>query len=39
MLSLGPADAYDAYLVTGGLPLICSEWQDGCPFRSTSRKH
>lgn len=25
----GPADALDAYLVTGGLPLICQEWQNG----------
>lgn len=24
-----PADALDAYLVTGGLPLICQEWQRG----------
>jgi AAA+ ATPase superfamily predicted ATPase len=26
MLDLSAADAFDAYLVTGGLPLICSEW-------------
>lgn len=25
----GPADALDAYLVTGGLPLICQEWRRG----------
>ncbi len=24
-----PADAFDAYLVTGGLPLICDEWPRG----------
>jgi AAA+ ATPase superfamily predicted ATPase len=24
-----PGDAFDAYLVTGGLPLICQEWPDG----------
>jgi hypothetical protein len=29
MLKLGPAEAFDAYLVTGGLPLICEEWQPG----------
>ncbi|MDQ1296021.1 MAG: uncharacterized protein QG608_3908 [Actinomycetota bacterium] len=29
MLGLGAADAFDAYLVTGGLPLICEEWPDG----------
>lgn len=29
MLDLAPADAFDAYLVTGGLPLICSEWPRG----------
>ena len=29
MLGLGPADAFDAWLVTGGLPLICSEWAPG----------
>src|SRR5699024_10735912 len=26
MLDLEPADAFDAYLATGGLPLICQEW-------------
>jgi len=26
LLDLGSADAFDAYLVTGGLPLICNEW-------------
>lgn len=29
MLDLGPSEAFDAALVTGGLPLICSEWEPG----------
>jgi uncharacterized protein len=29
MLQLGAADAFDAFLVTGGLPLICEEWTEG----------
>jgi len=29
MLGLEPADAYDAALVTGGLPLICLDWREG----------
>ena len=29
MLQLGAADAFDAFLVTGGLPLICDEWTRG----------
>jgi uncharacterized protein len=29
MLDLPPADAFDAYLVTGGLPLILDEWPAG----------
>lgn len=29
MLGMSAADAFDAYLVTGGLPLICSEWDSG----------
>lgn len=29
MLGLSPADAFDAFLVTGGLPLICAEWPSG----------
>jgi AAA+ ATPase superfamily predicted ATPase len=29
MLSLDPAAAFDATLVTGGLPLICGEWPRG----------
>jgi uncharacterized protein len=29
MLGLGPAEAFDAYLVSGGLPLILDEWPQG----------
>jgi hypothetical protein len=29
MLETGPADAFDAYLVSGGLPLILDEWPRG----------
>ncbi|KGH45396.1 ATPase [Modestobacter caceresii] len=29
MLDLDPAATFDAYLVTGGLPLICQEWPRG----------
>jgi hypothetical protein len=29
MLGLPPTEAIDAYLVTGGLPLICQEWPPG----------
>ncbi|GAA4918837.1 hypothetical protein GCM10023223_43910 [Stackebrandtia albiflava] len=29
MLELEPADAFDAYLVSGGLPLILEEWPRG----------
>ncbi len=29
MLDLPAAEAIDAYLVTGGLPLICQEWRPG----------
>ncbi|GAA2124813.1 ATP-binding protein [Streptomyces synnematoformans] len=29
MLDLDPADAFDAYLVSGGLPLILEEWPHG----------
>ena len=29
MLDRTPAEAFDAYLVTGGLPLICQEWRPG----------
>ena len=29
MVGLPAADAFDAYLVTGGLPLVCQEWLPG----------
>jgi AAA+ ATPase superfamily predicted ATPase len=29
MLQLAPAEAFDAALVTGGLPLICAAWRPG----------
>ena len=29
MLSLNAGDALDAYLVTGGFPLICRDWGQG----------
>ncbi|MEU4676223.1 hypothetical protein [Micromonospora sp. NPDC023737] len=29
MLALPAPDAFDAYLVSGGLPLILDEWPDG----------
>ncbi|MFI2352650.1 ATP-binding protein [Streptomyces sp. NPDC019443] len=29
MLDLPPADAFDAYLISGGLPLILEEWPHG----------
>jgi AAA+ ATPase superfamily predicted ATPase len=29
LTGLAPADAFDAYLITGGLPLICQEWRAG----------
>lgn len=32
MLGLEPADTFDAALITGGLPLICREWQPGTPM-------
>lgn len=33
LLGCGPADAFDAHLVTGGLPLICQEWARGRSLR------
>lgn len=33
LLDLGPADAVDAALVTGGLPLVCEEWPRGATLR------
>jgi predicted AAA+ superfamily ATPase len=29
VLALGPAEAFDAYLVSGGLPLVLEEWPRG----------
>jgi AAA+ ATPase superfamily predicted ATPase len=29
MLELPPAEAFDAYLVSGGLPLVLDEWESG----------
>lgn len=29
MLGLNPAEAFDAYLITGGLPMICQAWESG----------
>lgn len=37
LVGCGPADALDAYLVTGGLPLICQEWQHGQGLREFLR--
>lgn len=33
----GAADAFDAYLVTGGLPLVCQEWVHGQSLREFLR--
>lgn len=33
MLALGAADAFDAFLVTGGLPLVLDEWEPGASVR------
>ena len=33
MLHLDAADAFDAFLITGGLPLICQEWPKGASWR------
>lgn len=33
MLELRPAEAFDAYLVSGGLPLILDEWPAGATVR------
>ncbi|MGH3716878.1 MAG: ATP-binding protein [Micromonosporaceae bacterium] len=38
MLGLAPADAFDAYLVTGGLPLVCAEWPRGAGVRAFLRR-
>jgi AAA+ ATPase superfamily predicted ATPase len=37
MLGLDAADAFDGYLVTGGLPMICGEWPSGQPLRDYLR--
>lgn len=37
MLGLDPAAAFDAALVTGGLPLICAEWRPGADVREFLR--
>jgi hypothetical protein len=37
LLGLEPADALDAFLVTGGLPLICQEWQRGSSLKEFLR--
>jgi AAA+ ATPase superfamily predicted ATPase len=37
LLGCGAADAMDAYLVTGGLPLICQEWSPGSDLRDFLR--
>lgn len=29
LLDLDPAAAFDAYLITGGLPLVCEDWSRG----------
>src|SRR5215217_2438501 len=29
MLDLSPAQAFDAHLITGGLPMICQQWPQG----------
>lgn len=29
MVGLGPAESFDAFLVTGGLPLNCADWEPG----------
>ena len=33
MLDLGAADAVDAYLVTGGMPLLAADWPEGASLR------
>jgi uncharacterized protein len=35
--SRSAADAFDAYLVTGGLPLVCREWPHGVSMRAFLR--
>ncbi|NEA31946.1 ATP-binding protein [Streptomyces sp. SID13031] len=38
MLGLEPAAAFDAALITGGLPLICREWRRGASIAEFLRK-
>src|SRR5882757_7679460 len=38
MTGLPAADAFDAFLVTGGLPLICQEWREGESRREFLRR-
>ncbi len=38
MTGLPPAEAFDAHLITGGLPLICQEWRAGEPPRDFLRR-
>jgi hypothetical protein len=33
LLGLSAADALEAYLITGGLPLICQDWRPGMSLR------
>jgi uncharacterized protein len=33
MLRLDASDAFDAHLITGGLPLICQDWPKGIEWR------
>lgn len=42
MLSLDASDAFDAYLITGGFPLICRDWgedNDLCSFLKSALMH
>jgi AAA+ ATPase superfamily predicted ATPase len=38
MTGLGAAGAFDAFLVTGGLPLICAEWHPGTSIKAFLRR-
>lgn len=38
MAELEPAEAFDAYLITGGLPLLCSHWEPGMTRSEYLRK-
>lgn len=38
LLDVGPAEAFDAYLVTGGLPLILGEWPSGARLKDYLQK-